>query len=84
MVLTLEGLQDEKMKVIQESFVKNNGFQCGFCTPAFLLRTYSLLSKESNFTREEIREELRGTLCRCTGYKAIVDSVEEAMSRIKS
>lgn len=82
-VTTIEGLDDEKMKIIRESFIKNNGFQCGFCTSAFLLRTYALLSKNLDLTREEIRMRLTGTLCRCTGYKAIVDSVEEAANNLK-
>ncbi|BBD73732.1 carbon-monoxide dehydrogenase small subunit [Sulfodiicoccus acidiphilus] len=83
-VITLEGLErDELMKVIKESFVSNNGFQCGFCTSAFLLRSYSLLRNVRPKNRDEIRAGLAGVLCRCTGYKSIVDSVEEAASKVK-
>jgi carbon-monoxide dehydrogenase small subunit len=80
-VTTLEGIKDERIETVRESFVEKHGFQCGFCTPAFILRTYTLLGRK--LSREEIREELKGTLCRCTGYKAIVDSVEEALIKVR-
>jgi carbon-monoxide dehydrogenase small subunit len=58
--------------------MENHGMQCGFCTPGFIITTYSLLNKNPTPTIEEIREALEGNLCRCTGYAQIIESVMKA------
>ncbi|MGM0591898.1 MAG: (2Fe-2S)-binding protein [Halobacteriota archaeon] len=63
---------------IQQAFTEKHGLQCGFCTPAMLLTSKSLLDENPNPDREEIREAVANNLCRCTGYQQIVDSVERA------
>jgi carbon-monoxide dehydrogenase small subunit len=78
-VTTIEGLSDgEKLDVVQECFVRRGAIQCGFCTPAMILTAKALLDEKPRPTRDEIREAISGVLCRCTGYKKIVDAVEEA------
>ena len=78
-ILTIEGLREmPEYRVIADAFADRGGSQCGFCTPGMILATYALLKKKPNPTEEEIRLALSGNLCRCTGYKAIVDSVKIA------
>jgi aerobic-type carbon monoxide dehydrogenase small subunit (CoxS/CutS family) len=81
-VTTIEGVSEkEKLAVIQECFIDKGAIQCGFCTPAMILSGKALLDRNPRPTREEIREAISGVLCRCTGYKKIVDAIEEASSR---
>lgn len=78
-VLTLEGVTSGgKLHPVQRAFMENHGMQCGFCTPGFIITTYSLLNKNPTPTIEEIREALEGNLCRCTGYAQIIESVMKA------
>ncbi len=78
-VTTIEGISEkEKLAVIQECFVDKGAIQCGFCTPAMILSGKALLDRNPRPTREEIREAISGVLCRCTGYKKIVDAIEDA------
>jgi len=63
---------------IQQAFWENFGLQCGFCTPGFLLTVQDLLSRIPNPTETEIRHELSGNICRCTGYQSIIDAVKQA------
>lgn len=78
-VMTVEGLaHGTELHPIQKAFMENGGLQCGFCTPGFLISTYSLLQRIPNPTEEQIRLNLAGNLCRCTGYDKIVRSVEAA------
>lgn len=76
-VVTLEGLSEKERKEIADSFVKCGGVQCGFCIPGMAMRGHSLLEGNANPSREQIAHELRGHLCRCTGYVKIVDAIEE-------
>ncbi|WP_136660678.1 (2Fe-2S)-binding protein [Nitratireductor sp. XY-223] len=62
---------------LQDAFIENNALQCGFCTPGMLLTADELLQENVSPTRTEIREHLSGNYCRCTGYQAIVDAVEQ-------
>lgn len=75
---TVEGLAPgrEKLSPLQDSFVKHGAVQCGFCTSGMLMSAQGLLEAHPEPTREEIRRGLSGNLCRCTGYKKIVDAVE--------
>ena len=60
---------------LQESFLKHNSFQCGFCAPGVILSTTELLAKNPHPDKEEIQEAIAGNLCRCTGYSPIIDAV---------
>jgi len=78
-VLTIEGLASNgELHVIQQAFIEHGGVQCGFCTPGMILATLDLLRRIPDPTREEVRRELSGNLCRCTGYQKIVDAVMAA------
>jgi len=78
-VTTIEGLSEgEKLDIVQQCFVAKGAIQCGFCTPAMILVAKALLAEKPRPTRQEIRQAVAGVLCRCTGYKKIVDAVEEA------
>jgi len=79
-VQTIEGeAKNGNLSKLQESFIKHNGLQCGFCTPGMIMSARALLNKNPKPNREEIKEAMQGNLCRCTGYEAIIKSVEEAM-----
>ena len=87
-ILTVEGLaglakDGEPLHPIQQGFLETVGFQCGFCTPGFLLTVYELLNENSSPTEAEIREHLSGNLCRCTGYQNIVAAVQWAAERLR-
>ena len=78
-VVTVEGLADvHELHPVQEAFVLEDGLQCGYCTPGFIVATKALLDKNANPTEDEIRFWLAGNLCRCTGYDKIVRSVRLA------
>ena len=78
-VMTIEGMADgDTMHPLQESFHRNHGLQCGYCTPGMLLAAKSFLAENPNPTEEQVREALEGNLCRCTGYQNIVTSILEA------
>jgi carbon-monoxide dehydrogenase small subunit len=80
-VETVEGLAtDEELHPIQQAMWENHGFQCAFCAPGFLMTVKCLLDSNPSPTREQIREELSGNLCRCTGYHSILAGVEAAVS----
>ena len=77
-IRTLEGLEKEgQLSRIQEAFIEEGAVQCGFCTPGFLMSATVLLEKGIPLTREEIRKQMSGNLCRCTGYQNIVNAVEK-------
>ncbi len=83
-VRTVEGLAgDGGLHPIQESFVKEHGLQCGFCTPGMIMTAVALLSKNPDPTEEEIRHAISGNLCRCTGYANIVKAVESAARKMR-
>lgn len=75
-VLSVEGLaQDGELTVLQQSFIDNAAFQCGFCTPGFLMAATALLEENPDPSREQVVEALEGNICRCTGYEQIVVAV---------
>jgi carbon-monoxide dehydrogenase small subunit len=77
---TIEGLSDSKeLAPLQKAFHERNALQCGFCTPGMLMCAQDLLRQNAKATREEIRLHISGNYCRCTGYQAIVDAIEEVM-----
>ena len=75
-VLTIEGLQaNGRLHPIQQAFVDHGAIQCGFCTPGMIMATYDLLEANPSPTEDEVKRALEGNLCRCTGYRKIVDAV---------
>lgn len=77
LIETIEGLsKDGALSSIQRSFIDHGGLQCGFCTPGMILTSKSLIAEGSELTEEEIRENLSGNLCRCTGYTKIIEAVQ--------
>jgi len=79
-VETIEGLSDSKeIAGLQKAFHEKNALQCGFCTPGMLMAAQDLLKNKTKLTREQIRAHISGNYCRCTGYQAIVDAIEEVM-----
>ena len=81
-VVSIEGLTaNGQIRDLQNAFVQRNALQCGFCTPGMLLTAAELLAREGTPSREQIREEISGNYCRCTGYQAIVDAIETVVAR---
>jgi carbon-monoxide dehydrogenase small subunit len=81
-VVTVEGLAgDDGLHPVQEAFVEAGAVQCGFCTPGLVVATDDLLRRNPDPTDDEIREALSGNLCRCTGYRKILDAVHLAAGR---
>ena len=79
-VETIEGLSDSgELREIQAAFHRRNALQCGFCTPGMLMAAQDLLKHHPTASREQIRLHISGNYCRCTGYQAIVDAIEEVM-----
>jgi carbon-monoxide dehydrogenase small subunit len=77
-LLTVRGLSPAgEFHPLQACFLRNGAAQCGFCTPGMLLTAWALLQRDPRPSRERIRRELVGNLCRCTGYTKILDAVEE-------
>jgi len=75
-IVTIEGIAENgKLHPLQQAFIDHQATQCGFCTPGFILSAKAYLDENPFPTREEVEEALLGNLCRCTGYKKIVDAV---------
>jgi carbon-monoxide dehydrogenase small subunit len=76
---TIEGIGEPgNLHPLQAAFVREGAVQCGFCTPGMILASKALLDRTESPSREEIRRALSGNLCRCTGYKKIIDAVTSA------
>jgi len=83
-VTTIEGLADgDELHPIQTAFVEKGAIQCGFCTPGMILAAKGLLDKQPSPSEEEIRFEMAGNLCRCTGYAKIIEAIQTAAQQIK-
>ena len=87
-ILTVEGLASKAkdgnlLHPLQQGFLEKLGFQCGFCTPGFLMTLYEFLNENPSPSEDEIRERLSGNLCRCTGYQNIVAAVLWAAKRLR-
>ncbi|RQG88066.1 (2Fe-2S)-binding protein [Natrarchaeobius halalkaliphilus] len=78
-ITTVEGISDGRtLHEIQQSFLDTGASQCGYCTPGFVVMTKKLLEDNPSPTEEEIRDHLKGNICRCTGYNNIIDAVKKA------
>ena len=84
-ISTVSGLEkDGKLDVVQEAFVSEGAIQCGYCTPGMVMKSVSILAKNPKPTEEEIRRELEGNICRCTGYVKIVQAIQKASDALAS
>jgi carbon-monoxide dehydrogenase small subunit len=84
-IMTVEGLADaEQLHPIQEAFREKHGLQCGYCTPGMLITAYEFLNENPNPKKEDVRKNMSGVLCRCTGYKQVIDSVMEAAEQMRN
>jgi carbon-monoxide dehydrogenase small subunit len=80
-VETVESLADgDGLAPLQQAFKAEHGLQCGFCTPGFLMTATALEREGRELSREELREELAGVLCRCTGYENVLNAVERHLA----
>ena len=82
-IKTIEGMaKDGQLHPIQEGFWEKHGLQCGFCTPGMILAAYQMLERYPKPSEEQIRHQLEGNLCRCTGYRNIVKAIEWAAEKM--
>jgi aerobic-type carbon monoxide dehydrogenase small subunit (CoxS/CutS family) len=81
-ITTVEGLgEPSRLDPLQESFVDSKAVQCGFCSPGMLLVAKALLNENPHPSREQVKRAISGNLCRCTGYKQIIDAIMAAAER---
>jgi len=85
-IVTIEGISepDGRLHPLQEAFLENGAVQCGFCTPGMILMGKALLDQNSNPTEKDIRDFIRGNLCRCTGYTQIVKAIKDTFVKGKA
>jgi aerobic carbon-monoxide dehydrogenase small subunit len=85
-VTTIEGLakSDDKLHPMQAAFREHHGLQCGFCTPGMVMSAIELAGKYANPSEEDIRAELEGNLCRCTGYHNIVKAIKAGLAAMSA
>ncbi|MDQ0206733.1 carbon-monoxide dehydrogenase small subunit [Alkalicoccobacillus murimartini] len=83
-VTTIEHLaKDEELHPVQQAFLENGGFQCGYCTPGMIISVDALLTSHESPSEDQIKEALSGNLCRCTGYGGIVRSIQHILTQEK-
>ena len=83
-IITIEGVsQGSKLHPVQQAFVDSGAIQCGFCTPGMVICAIALLNTNPDPTKEEIVEALGNNICRCTGYKKIIEAIQLAARRMK-
>jgi carbon-monoxide dehydrogenase small subunit len=84
-LLTIEGMASgDTLHPIQTAFIEHSGFQCGFCTPGMILAVKALLDENPTPTEADIKHYMRGNLCRCTGYKRILEAIHAAARQLAS
>jgi carbon-monoxide dehydrogenase small subunit len=74
-ITTVEGLSRADLSPVQQSFLEHGSFQCGFCAPGIVLSATELLGKTPHPSEAEVKEAIAGNLCRCTGYKPVIDAI---------
>jgi carbon-monoxide dehydrogenase small subunit len=83
-VETIEGLATKTgLHPLQQAFIEHGGFQCGFCTPGMILAAKALLEENPDPSEEEIKRFMHGNICRCTGYKKIIESIHAAAKKMR-
>ncbi|MBW6408736.1 xanthine dehydrogenase subunit XdhC [Clostridium weizhouense] len=81
-ILTIEGVKKNgKLSKVQQAFIDEGAVQCGFCTPGLVLTSTALVNSGKKYTDEEIRREISGHLCRCTGYQKIFNATKKALEK---
>jgi aerobic carbon-monoxide dehydrogenase small subunit len=84
-VLTIEGLAENgKLHPLQQAFIEHGGFQCGFCTPGMILAAKALLDENPDPSEAELKHFMHGNICRCTGYKKIIESIMAAAKTMRA
>jgi len=84
-VLTIEGLAENgKLHPLQQAFIEHGGFQCGFCTPGMILAAKALLDETPDPSEAELKHFMHGNICRCTGYKKIIESIMAAAKTMRA
>jgi len=83
-IITIEGLSKDGLHPLQQAFIDHFAVQCGFCTPGIILAAKALLDENPSASYEEVKEGLKGNLCRCTGYVKIMDAVMAAKEQISA
>jgi len=82
-IVTIEGISNgDVLNPLQKNFLSHGAVQCGFCTPGMVLSASALLDQKPNPTEEEIKDAIAGNLCRCTGYKQIIEAVKETAKEL--
>ena len=83
-ITTIEGIADGgKLHPIQKAFIEHGAIQCGFCTPGMVITIKALLDENKNPSEDELKRHLVGNLCRCTGYKKIIEAAKSAANSMK-
>ncbi len=82
-IVTLEGLSTTKGAIsdIQQAFIDEGAVQCGFCTPGFIMASIPIIESDTPATRDEIKRQIAGNLCRCTGYEHIVNAIQKTQEK---
>ena len=84
-IRTIEGLrQGEELDPMQQAFVKHGAVQCGYCMPGMIMQAKYLVQKNPGIGREEIKRNLEGNICRCTGYSKVIDAVADVAGNLKN
>lgn len=85
-VLTVEGLREDngELNAIQKAFVEEAAVQCGFCTPGIIISAVEIVGSGKQYTRDELRKQISGHLCRCTGYENILNAVERIVNEMNA
>jgi carbon-monoxide dehydrogenase small subunit len=82
-IVTVEGLNDEISKALREAFLEEGAVQCGFCTPGLMVVSSYLLKEKPSPTEDEIKQYIKGNLCRCTGYVGIIRAIKKAAEKLR-
>jgi len=83
-IVTIEGLNDKISSVLKKTFLEEGAVQCGFCTPGFLVMSTYLLREIPKPTEDEVKKYIKGNLCRCTGYIAIIRAIRKASEKLNN